>query len=461
MTTASETFQQAIEHHRAGRLDEAVRLYQEVVRADPRHAHAWHQLGCIAFESGKVEPALGYLTGAVRLDGAQATFHNNLGECFRAVGKLAEAHASYARAVQLQGDYVVARVNLCYVLYAQGRATEARRRAQEVLSLQRTTAEAHCACATLRLLHGDLAGGWEEHEWRLKLPGQQRPSLPGSQWDGGSLAGRCLFVYAEQGLGDTLQFVRYLPLVAEQGSKPILAAQPALIPLLEEAKLCELVPLGQQPPSFDAHSALLSLPWALHTTLSTVPANAAYLRAKPELVTDWKARLAGVRGFRVGIAWQGNPSYNFDRARSIPLGQFEALARVPGVQLVSLQKGAGVEQLATLEGRFDVVDLGPELDTGAGAFMDTAAVMNNLDLVVTSDTSTAHLAGALGVPVWVALPTLPDWRWMLDRSDSPWYRTMRLFRQTQAGNWTDVFAWIAEELGGLVGQQGNRPRTTS
>jgi hypothetical protein len=215
---------------------------------------------------------------------------------------------------------------------------------------------------------------------------------------------------------------------------------------LIEAALCELVPSDEPPPQCEFHCALLSLPWALGTTLETIPAGVPYLRARADLVAAWRERLAEVPGFRIGIGWQGNPRYHGDRARSIPLRHFAPLARVNGARLISLQKEAGIEQVRIVSGQFELFELNSDFDTTAGAFMDTAAVMRSLDLVITSDSALAHLAGALGVRVWVALAKVPDWRWMLEGDASRWYPTMRLFRQSRAGDWAEVFVRIAEAL---------------
>ena len=203
---------------------------------------------------------------------------------------------------------------------------------------------------------------------------------------------------------------------------------------------------GSVLPEFDVHAPLLSLPGILGTSLATIPANVPYIHADEELIAHWRRELGPSRAFKVGIAWQGNPKFPTDRWRSFRLAQFEPLARLDGVRLFSLQKGPGAEQVGEVADRFAIMDLGRTLDEATGAFMDTAAIMKNLDLVVTSDTSIAHLAGALGVPVWVALPSTPDWRWLLQREDSPWYPTMRLFRQTARGDWDGVFARMAAAL---------------
>jgi hypothetical protein len=215
-----------------------------------------------------------------------------------------------------------------------------------------------------------------------------------------------------------------------------------------------LVGQGDERPPFDVQAPLLSLPGIFHTALRDIPAAVPYLFADPGLVEHWRQELGGIAGFKIGIAWQGDPMYRSDRDRSIPVSRFEPLARCSGVRLLSLQKHDGVEQLHEVADRFPVIDLGSRLDEASGAFMDTAAVMMNLDLVVTSDTAIAHLAGALGAAVWVAIPFAPDWRWLLDRSDSPWYPTMRLFRQERRGDWQGVFRRIQAALGQQMASQG-------
>ncbi|HEY0182647.1 MAG TPA: glycosyltransferase family 9 protein, partial [Rhodopila sp.] len=256
------------------------------------------------------------------------------------------------------------------------------------------------------------------------------------QWQGEPLGERALLVYPEQGLGDVIQFVRYLPAIR---GNVIFEAPPRLLRLLSSnPSLPRMLPAGAALPSIDAVVPLLSLPARTKLPEARPP----YLFAEPDRVAVWRERI-GVGDLRIGINWQGFSGRFEDRGRSIPLAMFRALADVPGVRLISLQKGEGEEQIATAG--FPVERL-QGLDVGPDAFLDTAAVMASLDLVVTSDTSIAHLAGALGRPVWVALRRVPDWRWMLDRADSPWYPTMRLFRQNTDGDWAPVFAAMAEAL---------------
>ncbi len=273
------------------------------------------------------------------------------------------------------------------------------------------------------------------------------------RWSGEDISDKTLLICCEQGLGDTLQFVRYVPRVVARAKQVIFWVQPALKALLRDIDGATLIGMDERPPAFDVYCPLLSLPRVFATTLATIPADAPYLGADAAAVARWRSRL-GQEGFRIGVAWQGKPGVNVDLGRSIPLTAFAPLARTPGVRLISLQKNHGVEQIAALPDGMRVETLGPDFDNGEGAFLDAAAVMMNLDLVVTSDTAIAHLAGALARPTWVALKSCPDWRWMLGGA-SPWYPTMRLFRQSAAGDWDGVFAQMARELADLA--PGSRP----
>jgi hypothetical protein len=315
--------------------------------------------------------------------------------------------------------------------------------------LKQEASEAHFGLAAALLLQGRFAEGWPEYEWRLKGKDQPKRDLRSPAWDGSDLNGRSILLLTEQGMGDTLQFIRYAKIVKERGGVVTLGCPEPLIRLLSSCPYLDRVASELSQEGFDCHAQLMSLPRLLGTTLETIPAEVPYLSADPSLIESWRQRLAAYPGLKIGINWQGNPKYAGDRQRSIPLAHYEPLARVSGVTLISLQMGFGTEQIAQVADRFQVVTLGDDVDHTAGAFMDTAAVMKCLDLIITSDTSTPHLAGALGVPVWMATPFSPDWRWFLSREDSPWYPTMRLFRQPSRGDWDSVFVRMAEDLARL------------
>jgi hypothetical protein len=265
------------------------------------------------------------------------------------------------------------------------------------------------------------------------------------EWRGEDLAGKTLLLSAEQGLGDTIQFSRFASVLSGNGARIVLQTQPALALLLARLEGAPVVvPHGAPLPAHDVRCALLSVPSVLGLRQDTIPAPVPYLSADPARIATWRETLAShATGFRIGIAWRGRPSAVVDQGRSIALREMLALARIPGVRLISLQKDVEAEERSDLNGAGALVL--PGLDDGADAFLDTAAVMASLDLVVTSDTAIAHLAGALGRPVWVALKAVPEWRWLREREDSPWYPTMRLYRQSKAGDWSSVFERIARD----------------
>ncbi|HZY88696.1 MAG TPA: tetratricopeptide repeat protein [Gemmataceae bacterium] len=438
-----------------GRLEEAAGHHREALRLNPNYPEGHNNLGNVLRDQWKLDEAIASFREAVRLRPDYAEAHNNMGTAVRHRGKLEQAVACYRRALELRPDYAEARNNLGNALKDQGQLDEAAACFEEALRLRPDYAEAHWNRSLLWLLRGELGRGWPEYEWRWTQPGFAPRPFAQPRWDGSPLAGRVILLWAEQGLGDTLHFIRYAPLVKERGGRVIVECQPALRRLLAGAVgVDQLVAQGEPLPPFDVQAPLLSLPGIFGTSLDAVPASVPYLQADAGRVEYWRQKLAGLSGLKVGIAWQGNPAFRGDRQRSVPLAHFAPPAAAEGVRLISLQKGPGAEQLTALGGRFPVTDLGDELDEAAGPFVDTAAVMKNLDLVISSDTAVPHLAGALGVPVWVALPLVPDWRWLLGREDCPWYPTMRLFRQTRPDDWDEVFARVAAELRALVAGQG-------
>jgi tetratricopeptide (TPR) repeat protein len=431
-----------------GHLEQAAACYRRAIDCKPDHAEAHNNLGNVLTELQRPEEALASLHEALRLQPRFAQAHCNLGNALSKLQRLEEAVLCYQQALRLQPDFAEAHYNLGNARHNLGYFQEALSCYAEALRLQPDHAEAHMNRGVTCLLLGDFERGWPEYEWRWRCEDTPAPAVKGTAWDGSPLAGRTILLWSEQGLGDTFQFLRYAPLVKARGGFVIVATRPALSRILAcAAGIDRLVPLDEAATiPFDVQAPLLSLPWLLGTTLATVPASVPYLSADPHLVARWRQELAPFRGLKVGIAWQGNPRYPADGQRSIPLAEFEPLARVAGVHLFSLQKGHGSEQLPPLRERFRVIDLGSHLDETTGAFLDTAAVLENLDLLISSDTAVVHLAGALGVPVWVALSFVPEWRWLLHRQDSPWYPTMRLFRQRQRGNWSELFTRLAGEL---------------
>ena len=434
-----------------GKLDEAAECYRRALRCNPHHIDALRNLAVLLLEHGRAEGSIGYFQHVLQLQPELAEMHHRLGAAFQVEGRLEEAVASYRQALHGRPTYAEAYADLGLALLGQGKEQEALDAVDSALRLKPDFAAAHATRGLALLLGGDFARGWPEYEWRLRCPefSAKRLDCPQPVWDGAPLERRTILLRAEQGLGDTLQFVRYLPLVQQRGGSIVLQVQAALLSLLRTSMTNEqVIALEDTPPPFDVHASLLSLPGLLGTTLGNVPVDVPYLFADPALVEQWRNELQAYAGFKIGIVWQGRAAHAKDRWRSVPVAAFAPLAGLKGVHLLSLQVGAGHDQLAGSAIRFPVVDLGGRFD--AASFADTAAVARCLDLVITVDTAMAHLAGALGVPVWVALPFAPDWRWLLGRDDSPWYPTMRLFRQGQPGRWSAVFERITVEVRKLV-----------
>jgi len=430
-----------------GRFDEATACYREAIRVRPDFIEAYNNLGIALRNNDKLDESVACYRQVLKIDPCYAKAHNNLGNTFHEKDQLDEAVACYRRALELKPDFAEAHTGLGYAMCQQGRAVESLSEYDKALKIDPDYAEARFNRAVTLLLVGDYEQGWPEYEWRWKTDKVASRSFSQPRWDGRPAAGMTILIHAEQGLGDTLQFIRYARLVKQQGATVIVQCQRALLPLLASCPgIDRLVGNDEQLPEFDAHAPLLSLPAIFKTTVDSVPCDVPYIQADAALIERWRAVLAGLDGMKIGISWQGDRGYREDRRRSIRLHEFVRLAEVPGVRLVSLQKGLGTEQLAENSERFAVMELGPDFDETSGPFMDTAAVMMNLDLVIACDTAIGHLAGALGVDFWEPQAFAPDWRWMLDRDDSPWYPTVRLFRQTSPGDWGDVFARIAAAL---------------
>ncbi len=479
MATIAEALHAAASHYQSGNASEAQRLCREILSVEPRNAKAHYYLGLALRSLGQSDEAVACYRQALAIQGDYADAHfslgvalqhqgdwaaaadsyrdairarpdffeayNNLGTLHRLQNQLEQAVECYSRALEFRPDFAEALNNLGNVFKAQGRFTEAWVCYDQAQRMQPENAKAHYNRGLMLLSVGRMAEGWPEYEWRWNCSDFPQRAFTQPRWNGEPLEGRVLLVHAEQGLGDVLQFIRYVPLLARCGGRVVVEIPAALHPLLHESGIQDLIARGAALPAFDLHAPLLSLPGILGRHLEDIPDRVPYLTARPSLIENWRGVVRGTPGLKVGIAWQGSATYGGDRFRSIPLTQFKPLAQA-SVELISLQKGPGSEQLAAIAGSFSVRDFGDDLDTAHGPFMDTAAIIGNLDLVVTSDTAVAHLAGALAVPTWVALPLAADWRWMRDRDDTPWYPHMRLFRQSHFDDWPPVFHRMAEEL---------------
>ena len=471
-----------VAHAQRGEHAEAARLLERAKTASPRDASILTDLATLLVMTGRPADALPLLERALKLQPAlrQAAFYrgvalknlNRAADALAAFDQLAAAEPAnplyqHNRAsLLIQFDRLDEAADLVekllaqqpdappvlllksLVLAGQSRLADAIAICDRILSRNPQAEDARYNRGVFKLRAGDFASGWIDYESRWKRPGfrlaSPAPDVP--VWTGEPLAGRSLLVYAEQGFGDALHFCRYAPLLAAQGADVTLQVPQRLVALLhtmsDKVRVVGAIESGAK---FDYQIALLSAPLRMGTDLATIPGNVPYLSAQAERVARWQDAI-GTGGFKIGIAWQGNPDAEFDKSRSIRLREFYPLSQLHGVRLISLQKNFGVEQIEALPPDMMVEALGDDFDAGADAFLDTAALMQQLDLVIAPNTAVAHLAGALGRPVFIPLDANSDWRWLTERTDSPWYPSARLFRQTKPGDWGAVFEAIADHL---------------
>jgi tetratricopeptide (TPR) repeat protein len=429
------------------RRDEALAAYRQALAQRPDHFGVLNNMGLLLQEMNRPGEAAVLLRQAARLRPEAAEAHNNLGLALADLGRFDQAEASYHEALRLSPAYAEAHSNLGCTYKEAGRLEEALACFDMALRFLPSSRSGRYNRSLTLLQAGRWPEGWQDYEFRWGRKSMPERPFAQPRWDGSSVEGKTVLVWSEQGLGDAIHFVRFVPLLCERGARVVLECPGFMIPLLSTcAGIDEVVAEGKELPAFDVQVPMMSLPGLLGVSVANVPGRVPYLTAQAERVAAWRQRLPEDGTFRVGIVWQGNVHFGHDRWRSAPLRAFAPLAGVPGVELVSLQKGPGLEQLDELRGRFAVTRHEGELDGEGGAFVDTAALMKCLDLVVCVDTAAGHLAGALGVPVWLALSGMPDWRWLREREDTVWYPSMRLFRQQTLGDWREVFKWMEGEL---------------
>ena len=426
-----------------GKPEYAIASYERALSLRPNYPEAHSNLGNTLCNLGRLKEAEIHCKRAIALNPNDAAAFNNLGNVLQASGCLAEAAASYRRALALRPNYPVAHMNLGNALQSEGKLEEAVAQYERALAIHPNYAQAHMNKALTDLLRGDFAAGWRGHEWRWQIdrPLSPRLSLKEPQWRGAPLNGARILLHSEQGLGDCIQFLRYIPMVQAAGGDVVLEVPRSMRRIAELLPhVGDLVVSGEPRPPFDCHCPLMSLPLAFGTTLETIPAQVPYLSAPQEACRMAEAYPWPNDGLRVGLVWSGNPKHLKDRRRSIPFSAFEPLIKTQGVHFFSLQVG-GVQGALSASGA-TVIDLAPLIEDMG----DTAALIAQLDIVITVDTSVAHLAGALGKPVWLLLSNDPDWRWLLERDDSPWYPTAKLFRQLSPGDWPEVIAQVTSAL---------------
>ena len=437
---------------RLGRYREAVASYEKAMVLGHESAEAHYNHGVALAELNDQVRALASYDKALRLKPDHADALYNRGGLLMNLDRAEEAVASYDQAVAIRPSFMAAYYNRGNALSEIERPEDAIDSFDKVVELQPDYYEARANRGLAALLAGRFSEGWKDYEYRRvgksAWNGEQLAIWPG--WSGEDPWGKRIVVFEEQGLGDTIQFCRYLPLLASRGARVTFVVRSsmhrllrALMPTIQTLE--KIIP-GQ---NYDFQCSLMSLPGIFQTRLENIPAKIPYLRPEPPHVARWRKYIGG-HGFRIGICWQGNPEHKKDAQRSFPLRSFQSIAAIPGVRLISLQKLYGVDQLLEVPAGMKVETLGNDFEAGTNWFIDTAAAMARLDLIITCDTAIAHLAGALGQQVWTLIKYAPDWRWLLNRQDSPWYPTMTLYRQRSRHDWEPVFDTLAKDVGGLV-----------
>ena len=428
-----------------GRTDAALDSFDKTIALNPDSAEAYFNRGNILSDLKQMDAALDSYDRAIAITPDKADAWSNRGNVLKDMNRLNDAIASYDHAITLKPDLVEAYTNRGITLQGLNQVDAAIASYDRAIAINPDYAEAWWYKSFALLLKGDLEAGWELYEWRWKRAGITSPMkrFPQPFWSGHeSLKNKTILLYSEQGYGDAIQFCRYVRLVAELGANVILITRPPLFGLFEKLEgVFELIMEGSPLPPFDYHCTLLSLPLAFRTNLTTIPSARKYLYTDPVKLSQWTQRLGSKKAPRIGLVWSGSISNTNDLNRSISLSDLIAFLP-PDYQYVSLQKEVRTEDDVTLQSHSDIL----RFDELISDFTDTAALCELMDIVISVDTSVAHLSGALGRPTWILLPFSPDWRWLLDRNDSPWYPSVKLYRQETAGDWNRVFSRVAADL---------------
>ena len=428
-----------------GRIKDSINTNQQLIDLYPNDYEAHNNLGNSFKQLGKLEESFKSYTKAIELKPDYAEAHNNLGNCLRLLNQLKHSEKKLKKAIELKPEYAEAHNNLGITLQELGKLEDSEKCYKKAIELKPDFAHGYFNLSTLLNLKANLKEGLKLYEWRLhKAKGTAEKPRKEFTWDGKkSIQGKKILVYEEQGIGDIIQFYRYLFLLQNKGAEVIFKVKQNLHHLFATSnKKIKITNNCSEISNIDFEIPLMSLPFLLKTDIDTIPASIPYLKPNYKKLNEWGKKLKS-DNFKVGICWQGSKN-KIDLGRSFSLSLFKDISKLSNVQLISLYKGKEEKQI--LDVNFDLVTLGNDFDSGENSFIDTTAVMMHCDLIITSDTSIAHLAGALGRKVWVVLKYIPDWRWMLNRNDSPWYPTMNLYRQNNLNNWNSVFDTIKTDL---------------
>ncbi|MEL6109835.1 MAG: tetratricopeptide repeat-containing glycosyltransferase family protein [Planctomycetota bacterium] len=463
MPTIAEVLSQGWKLHQSGRLREAEQVYRHVIAQAPRNPEAHVYLGIALFDRRSFRESIDSYQEAIQLRDQFPIAWNNLGNSLRMTGDIERSDECFAKALAQDPNYLSVYKNRGTLWVWSGEIEKGLSWYEKGLEIAPKDAELHRNLGVIYLLLGDYDRGWPEYRWRWQMPGMVRPPSRAPLWTGQPLTGKSILLYSEQGRGDEIQFVRMASTLADAGAYVTVQADPQMIPLFTSARgIHSLLPVGAAIPPTDFQASLFDAVDGWYQTHAGLPFGEdafiehggfkGYLNVSDPLVTYWhhwmeKNGMGRDDRKRVGIAWQGNPKHHADVYRSIALEAFRPLAEDPAVHLVSLQFGFGSEQLSQVDFGDAISRLPEDTDTSGGAFTDTAAVMKNLDHVVSADTSVVHLAGALGVPTTLLLGKVPDWRWLRSGETTPWYPSLKLVRQREMGDWTDAIREAHEGIG--------------
>jgi tetratricopeptide (TPR) repeat protein len=427
------------------RAPEAVEAYKEAVRLRPDWFDAWNNLGGVYRNLQQIDLALDAFQKTLALSPDHLGAICNIASIRSLQGDLTEGLRGYRRALEIDPNFSLTLTSMASALFGIGKYAEGVEALTRAIAREPDNAVAHWSLATALLAMGQWQQGWEEFEWRLKVfKSDLNRGFPQPQWDGSDISGKTLLLHAEGGHGDAIQFVRFVPMAAQSGAKIILECHPALLELFRQIPgVTQLIPRGEDVPHFDFHCPLLSLPRIFHTTVATIPSQSPYFKAPPDRVEKFRSKLPAGPQLKVGLVWAGRPLFADLRTRTIDI--FAPLANISNVRFFSFQRGAEAKQKPP-EG-MDLIDLTDNIED----FADAAGLLAHLDLFIGVDTAAVHLAGAMGKPVWTLNPLKTDFRWLLDREDTPWYPSMRLFRQPRVGDWQTPISRIVAELRKLVG----------
>lgn len=428
-----------------GDYENAFLCYRKAISLNPNFAEAYNHIGTLFQENGQFDIAEEYYKKALSLNPDFPDVYYNIGVLLKDKGESNEALRYLSRALEINPYFSESLINIGEIYKEAGNLLEAIEFYKKAIDMNPDFPDAHFILACAYLSIGNFEEGWKEYEWRWKTKEFKtlKRDFKKPRWNGKDIGGKRVLLICEQGFGDTIQFIRYSKLLKGLNAYIVVEVQKELCNLFKRIKeIDSMIIRGEELPDFDFYSPLMSLPYVFKTRLETIPNEVPYINLDDETVKKWDLKLCDDKKLKIGIAWAGNPGHKKDKYRTISLIDYLPILRLKDVNYYSLQKGIGSEQLKELPDDINIIDMTNEIND----FLDTAGLIMNLDLVITVDTAVAHLAGALGKTVWVLIPYVPDWRWMLDREDSPWYPTMRLFRQSRKDNWKDVIDDIIDEL---------------